>query len=164
MLRPRISGPEASEVSSYEEGRKNWEEKKSTAFYYSFKPRELKYFLFGEKALPPMRRKADAQQGVLPPPRGRCPTPSIPPATSISSIPPRSNITTTSIPARSVRASIPWRSWPYEMSRSFPRSLSRVRRGPSGGPGQNHINGAGGTGGPGAAPDHLEKGRPPHGR
>ncbi len=31
---------------------KNWEEKKSTAFYYSFKPRELKYFLFGKSAAP----------------------------------------------------------------------------------------------------------------
>lgn len=31
---------------------KNWEEKKSTAFYYSFKPRELKYFCLGKSAAP----------------------------------------------------------------------------------------------------------------
>ncbi len=30
----------------------NWDKKKPTAFYYSFKPRELKYFLFGKKLCP----------------------------------------------------------------------------------------------------------------
>lgn len=42
---------------------KNWEEKKSTAFYYSFKPRELKYFLFGKKRCPRCGGKLTRSKG-----------------------------------------------------------------------------------------------------
>lgn len=58
----------------------NWEEKKPTAFYYSFKPRELKYFLFGKKRCPRCGGRLTRSKGSFTTKGARL-TPSYPPAT-----------------------------------------------------------------------------------